>query len=221
LPYLARHNQFSIAKCIYLTKYEICWHKKHWMREDMLTEPQFKVLLILFDDKGHAGWELAKDLHKAESNLNPYLIDLMNRKLIFQGPQRISTKPKRREGNYKEIPYYLNKDLKVLGTIIKEMVVTNRVFDTGFPFRVIRASNYITSMKKSQEEFNEFIAKLFKESHLSITKACTIADYPKILKVEILPDGPLKELYLLSFEEEMSPIKERRVTEKLLNNLEL
>ena len=73
----------------------------------MLTEPQFKVLMILFDDKGHAGWKLAKDLGMEESNLNPYLKKLENRKFIVQGSPRKSTRPKRREGDYKEIPYFI------------------------------------------------------------------------------------------------------------------
>lgn len=192
------------------------------MRE-MLTEPQFKVLMILFDDKGHAGWQLAEDLDMEESNLNPYLKKLEKRKFIVQGSPRKSTKPKRREGDYKEIPYFINKDLGIFGTIIKEMVATNKVYDTGFPFRIIKTSNYIKSMKNlSQEDFNEFIAKLFKEAHLSITRACIIAPrFPKLFEVKIPPDSPLKELCLLSFKKEITPIKTRRISKNMLNELEL
>lgn len=102
----------------------------------MLTEKQFKVLMILFDNKGHAEWELAKDLKMEESNLNPFLKRLVKKKFIIQGPPRKSEKPRhRKEGDYKEFPYYLTNDLEILGIIIREMAVTNRVFNTGFPFR--------------------------------------------------------------------------------------
>jgi DNA-binding Lrp family transcriptional regulator len=97
--------------------------------------------MILFDDKGHAGWELAEALGKEESNLNPRLKELEDRGFIFQGPPRKSNRPKKpkgykksinvgnvmsipkREGDYKEIPYFLRKDLKILGSLIKELVV--------------------------------------------------------------------------------------------------
>ena len=58
--------------------------------------------------------QLAEDLDVEESNLNPYLKKLEKRKFIIQGLPRKSTKPKRREGDYKEYPYYLNKDLGFL-----------------------------------------------------------------------------------------------------------
>ncbi len=207
---------------IYLSGKREIARTKHGMRE-MLTESQFKVLIILFDDQGHAGWELAKNLEMKESNLNPYLKKLEERQFIIQGTPRKSTKPKRREGDYKEIPYYLNKDIQILETIIKEMVVTNKVYDTGFPLRTIKSSNYIKSMKKSDEDFNEFITKLFKEVHLNIARAALIWPHPTLIcKVKIPPKGPLYELYILSFKErEPNQVKERRVTKKLLDDLEL
>jgi DNA-binding MarR family transcriptional regulator len=63
----------------------------------MLTEKQFKVLMILFDNKGHAGWELANDLDMKESNLNPFLKRLEKKKFIFQGTPRKSNRPKKSE----------------------------------------------------------------------------------------------------------------------------
>jgi hypothetical protein len=99
---------------------------------------------MLLDDKGHAGWQLAEALGVEESNLNPPLKRLEDRGFIFQGMPRKSDRPKKpknykksknvgnvmtipkREGDYKEFPYYIKKDLNTLASIIKEMVITNR-----------------------------------------------------------------------------------------------
>jgi len=64
----------------------------------MLTETQFKVLMMLLDDKGHAGWELAEALGMEESNLNPLLKRLEERGFIFQGMPRKSDRPKKPKG---------------------------------------------------------------------------------------------------------------------------
>ena len=39
----------------------------------MFSESQVKVILILVDNNGHAGWELAEHIEMNESNLNPVL----------------------------------------------------------------------------------------------------------------------------------------------------
>ena len=121
--------------------------------------------MILFDDKGHAGWKLAKDLGVKESNLNPYLKILEERKFIFQGIQRKSTKPKKRLGDYKEIPYYLTRDPEVIKTMIEEMILTNREYDIGFPFRIIKVSNYIKSFTIDKFNIGELMAKLSRKFH--------------------------------------------------------
>lgn len=131
----------------------------------MLTEKQFKALLQLFDEEGHAGWELAKKLEMEESNLNPLLKKLEKKKFIAQGQPRKSEKIKKREGDYKEIPYYLTRDLGILGTLIKEMVVTNEFTDTGFPFRIIETSKYMKSMQdKYGQDYWRCLAELSKKS---------------------------------------------------------
>jgi predicted transcriptional regulator len=139
----------------------------------MLTEKQFKVLMILFDNKGHAGWELAKDLKVEESNLNPFLKRLEKKKFIFQGTPRKSNRPKKseeikkREGDYKEFPYYLTNDLQILDKIIREMAVTNRVFNTGFPFNIIKTSKYIKSMRLMfKEDLNKCLVYAAREAHI-------------------------------------------------------
>jgi hypothetical protein len=135
----------------------------------MLTEPQFKVLMILFDDKGHAGWELAGGIGKRASYLNPFLGKLMNRKFIVKGEGRKSTNPKKqRQGNYSEDPFYLNRDLDILRSIIIEMVLTNRKYNIGFSFRDIEKSLYIKSMRKIyKDDLDKCLADLSKEFFLA------------------------------------------------------
>ena len=168
----------------------------------MLTESQFKVLMMLLDDKGHAGWKLAEDLGMEESNLNPLLKRLEDRGFIFQGMPRKSDRPKKpkgykkskkvekvttiqkREGDYKEFPYYIKKDLNILASIIKEMVITNQRYDIGFPYRIIRASNYMRSMGSIfHESFHRFMENLLEEVHIKYVNAeCCPHDQPKYRK---------------------------------------
>jgi DNA-binding transcriptional regulator GbsR (MarR family) len=49
--------------------------------------------MLLLDDKGHAGWELAEALGMEDSNLSHLLKELKGLKFIFQGPPRKSTRP--------------------------------------------------------------------------------------------------------------------------------
>ncbi|MCJ7442990.1 MAG: MarR family transcriptional regulator [Methanotrichaceae archaeon] len=179
----------------------------------MLTETQYKILLILLDNKGHAGWELARDLNMEESNLNPLLKKLERRKFIFQGLPRKSNRPKKserlkkREGDYKEFPYYLSKDLQILGAIIKEMVVTNTIYDIGFPFYIIRTSKYIRSMRDLfKNDFNKFIADLLRKFEFIQVHYCEIE--------------PFIEFNIEKFPKEASTTKDRRVTEKVLEDLD-
>lgn len=183
----------------------------------MLTEKQFKVLMILFDNKGHAGWELAKDLGVEESNLNPYLKKLEKKKFIFQGTPRKSNRPKKseeikkREGDYKEFPYYLTNDLKILDTIIREMAVTNRVFNTGFPFNIIKTSKYIKSMRHIfKEDLNICLVNVSREVHINRSVVAEVIEKP--IKFRILLDKtPANPL-----------IKDKRIrSKKSLKELEL
>jgi predicted transcriptional regulator len=179
----------------------------------MLTETQFKVLLILFDNKGHAEWELAQDLGMEESNLNPRLKGLLKKKFIIQGKSRKSGKPRKREGDYKEIPYYLNKNLEILYALIREMVATNKVHDTGFPFRIIKTSNYIKSMRRIfKEDLNKCLVEASSEIYIQ-KWPCTMAPRIEILNIKKLlvekPADPLK-------------FKDKRVrSKKTLKELEL
>lgn len=209
----------------------------------MLTESQFKVLMMLLDDKGHAGWELAEALGMEESNLNPPLKRLEDIGFIFQGMPRKSNRPKKpkgytksknvgkvttipkREGDYKEIPYYIKKDLNVLASMIKEMVITNRRYDTGFPYRIIRASNYMRSMGSTfHETFHEFMGNLLNEVHMQYVNAdCCLNDQPKYRK-ELSSEILLKELHYEVFLDEIPPSYEipflENNAEELLDRIE-
>jgi len=173
--------------------------------------------MILFDNKGHAGWELAKDLGVEESNLNPYLKKLEKKKFIFQGTPRKSNRPKKseeikkREGDYKEFPYYLTNDLKILDTIIREMAVTNRVFNTGFPFNIIKTSKYIKSMRHIfKEDLNICLVNVSREVHINRSVVAEVIEKP--IKFRILLDKtPANPL-----------IKDKRIrSKKSLKELEL
>jgi len=191
----------------------------------MLTETQFKVLMILFDDRGHAGWQLAETLDMEESNLNPLLKKLEKKNFIFQGPPRKSNRPKKskniekRDGDYKEFPYYIKKDLKILGSIIKELVVTNKSYDLGFPYRIIRASRYMIWMRETfGEEFNRFLSNLSNDLNISKINYCKMWRPLIIIKYD---QQKIKQLHFLNSNEEVSPIKERRISKELLEELEI
>ena len=129
----------------------------------MFSESQIKVILILLDENGHAGWELAEHIEVNESNLNPVLRKLERMGVIFEGNIRDSAKPKTkpgtlrdypkykrpktRIGEYKEIPYFLNESLETLRIIIRELKGKKYPqIDAGFVLNIISRSKYIEEM---------------------------------------------------------------------------
>jgi hypothetical protein len=125
----------------------------------MLTQTQVKVILILFDDEGHAEWELANWLKMATSNLNRILKKLVKLQIIFQGEPRIVREQVGKIGDYKEFPYYLSNNLEGLRIMIREIVQSDRVLDTGFILTIIKKCKYIKSMrKKFKTDINKTIA---------------------------------------------------------------
>jgi hypothetical protein len=182
--------------------------------------------MILLNDEGHAGWRLAETLDMEESNLNPLLKKLEKRNFIYQGPPRKSNRPKKperivkREGDYKEFPYYINKDLKIFETIIKEMVVANRSYDIGFPYRVIRASDYMKSMRKTfGEDFNVCLTKLL--YNLNICKLYYSRTAPNPIITNKSDFSKFKQLHFLKFNERLPLIEDRKISEELLKELEI
>jgi len=132
----------------------------------MLTESQFKVLLILLDDKGHAGWELADYLEMEDSNLNPILKGLESLGIIYQGEARKSRKQQKRKGDYKEFPYYLTINLNGLKIMIREMARGTKFWDTGFVLQITMKSKYIKSMReKFGKDLTKTIADELRESY--------------------------------------------------------
>jgi len=127
----------------------------------MLTETQLKIILILLDNEGHAEWELASILKMKTSNLNPILKKLEDLKIIYQGDRRDSQNKRKRhqKGDYKEIPYYLTEDLEYIKVMIREIIESNRILDTGFLLEIVRESTYIKAMgKKFGSDFAPNIA---------------------------------------------------------------
>ena len=59
----------------------------------MFSESQVKVILMLLDENGHAGWDLAEHIEVKESNLNPVLKKLEKMGIISNDEVRDSTKP--------------------------------------------------------------------------------------------------------------------------------
>jgi len=114
----------------------------------MLTKAQVRIILILLDNKGHAQWELADYLEMQDSNLSPILKKLAKSGIIFQGNARISNKKRKKEGDYKEFPYYLANNLDGFRSMIREMARSDKVFETGFILEIIRRSKYIKSMRE-------------------------------------------------------------------------
>ena len=123
----------------------------------MLTETQVKIILVLRDNEGHAGWELARILEMEDSNLNPILKKLMKLKIIRRGKIRKSRNIwAKNPGERLEYPYYLSNKLNELKIMIREIVKTNKGYDAGFVLGIIRQSKYLEFM---QEQFKEDLKK--------------------------------------------------------------
>jgi len=132
----------------------------------MLTETQVKVVLILLDNKGHAGWEISDHLEMEHSNLNRILRELEAEGIIYQGEARRSTNNQKKKGNYKEFPYYLSNNLEGLKIIIGEIAKSDKVFDTGFILEIIENSKYIDSMRNIfGERLNECVEEELRKNY--------------------------------------------------------
>ena len=124
----------------------------------MLTKTQVKVILILLDNQGHAGWELAEYLEIEDSNLNPILKNLEKLEIIYKENLRLSRKQHKNKGYYSEIPYFLSKSLNGFRTLIREIAATSRPYDTGFLLEIIDNRKYLKTMKEQfKEEINTII----------------------------------------------------------------
>lgn len=136
----------------------------------MLTKTQVKVILILLDNKGHAQWELADYLEMQDSNLSPLLKELAKKGIIYQGDARRSNNRQKKEGDYKEFPYYLANNLDGLKSMIREVAKSAKVFETGFILEIIRVSRYIKLMREiAGEELDECMDKEIRENYKPFT----------------------------------------------------
>lgn len=126
----------------------------------MLTKTQVKVILILLDKRGHAGWELAQYLEMNDSNLNPILKDLEQMGIISKGKSRLSKRQHKKKGDYREYPYYLSTNLDDFKSLIREVAKSSHPYDTGFVLAIIEKSKYIKIMK---EKFKDDIKTIIKD----------------------------------------------------------
>jgi predicted transcriptional regulator len=127
-------------------------------RMKMLTKTQIKVILILLDNRGHAEWEIAEYLGKEDSNLNPILKDLEKMGIIYRGESRLPKKQHKKEGDYREIPYYLGKNLDNLKKVIEEIIQSERR-ETWFIFRLIGNSKYLKSLRTRFKDNADIVIK--------------------------------------------------------------
>jgi predicted transcriptional regulator len=151
----------------------------------MFTNTQAKVVLILLDDKGHAEWELAKNLDKEDSNLNPILKKLRQMGIIIRGDPRKSGKEIKRNAEYREVPYYLEKSIDALRRIIKEIAESKNEYDAGFILHVLRKSKYLEVMReKYGEDVNKSIVEVLRSCYPPLGKKF-ITDVIKLSPEEI------------------------------------
>lgn len=152
----------------------------------MLTKTQLKVILVLLDDKGHAGWEIADILNIEDSNLSRTLKQLENIGIICRGEPRKSGKQKKKEGDYKEVPYYLTKELNHLKFMISEIAQTDRLFETYFILEIIENSKYIEGMKKLfGDEVKACVVSSLQENYPPYSDAL----YTKIVEPQLVEEA--------------------------------
>jgi hypothetical protein len=112
---------------------------------------------------------------------------------------------------YKEFPYYLKKDINILGTIIREMIVTNKTHDTGFPFRFIETSCYIKSMR---EVFKDDLNKCLVISSRELPEAARAEEIQPSVRHKIIKEPQYEQTKVPKF-------KDKRVSKRSLKEIEL
>jgi hypothetical protein len=151
----------------------------------MLTKTQVKVILALLDTKGHAQWQLAESLGMEASNLNPILKDLDRRKLISKGKVRLSERQHENEGIYAEFPYYLSQDLDIFKTLIREIAMSDKPYDTGFLLEIIDNSKYLKMMEAQfQEDLNKIVNEELSKSYSPYSDPF----FEKVIKPELVEE---------------------------------
>jgi predicted transcriptional regulator len=161
----------------------------------MLTKSQVKVILLLLDNRGHAEWELAGRLKMQASNLNPLLKELEDDlKIIYKGRSRLSKRPHIKNGDYREFPYYLNKNLETIKAIIKNLVEAN-LRESWFIFKIIGSSKYLESMRMKFKEDVDVVI----EGELLKSPIFSDSDYLSLIQgrlhfLELAPDPEEDEI---------------------------
>lgn len=174
----------------------------------VFTKTQIKVILILMDDEGYAEREIAGALGAAESNLSPKLYDLVKRGVIFKGKGRTGDKEppisdkiperrykKMRTGRYSRSPYFLEKDLKALRTIIAEIQrKRSSICDSMFLINAILKSKYGQAMKKQfpKDKIKAIIDEELLESGKNFIESPIYKDVAE-LSMNLIRNSPVPE----------------------------
>jgi predicted transcriptional regulator len=141
---------------------------------------------MLLDNKGHAEWEMADSLGVEDSNLNPILKKLEEKKLICNGNIRLSQRQREKnEGIYAEIPYNLSQDLDNFKALIREVSEANRPYDFGFLMEIIDNSKYLKLMK---EQYKEKISAIVNEELSKCNSPYSDPFFNKVIKPELVEE---------------------------------
>jgi predicted transcriptional regulator len=151
----------------------------------MLTKTEVKVILILLDNKGHAGWELAEHLEMEDSNLNHILKNLEKNNIIYKGGYRLSKREHENKGIYSEFPYYLSNSLDKFKVLIREIAESDRPYDTGFLLEIIDNSKYLKTMR---EQFKEDLNKIINEELRKSDSPYSDPLFTKVIEPELMEE---------------------------------
>lgn len=127
------------------------------------TELESLVLWQLLDDEGHPTWQIAEQVAKKKSNINPILKKLEVKGIVFQGAQRKTTRPGSERPNQPEIPYFITKTIEVFKSLVLHASRTINYENQGkYLAKRLLYSKYTNAMIKQEETEEVYnIVKIF------------------------------------------------------------
>jgi hypothetical protein len=119
------------------------------MLMDEYTDIELSIFLKLSDNKGHAEWDLANEMKKKASNLNPILIRLRDRKIIYY-KDRPNTNKNSKHPKLPEKAYFITNEIEVLSSILVQMIrkFVENEFDTNSLSRFMCSKYVNIAIKK-------------------------------------------------------------------------
>ena len=104
-------------------------------KRESTGEAERRIVLTLLYDIGYPDWELENLLGKYSSQVSLLLKSLAERGVVAKAKGRPSRNPKKkRNGNYKEYPYYLAKNLQAFEIVVN---ILTRGLNTDDAFDMI------------------------------------------------------------------------------------